>query len=400
MEYSKRRGRRVSAYAGYLKPILSRPNLRVITNAEVTKLIFEGNRVTGVVYTSTASQIPSQRLISTRRIVRAQKEVILSAGTLGTPAIMMRSGVGPKDVLAVTGIPPVKYLPVGMNLHDHPTVMLEFIINNRSSPLIEERDLNPETWRYFNEFGDGPYSCFSGITGQAFLPSSLAHVTWNDGTPGNKNWADLHLLNIHSTEPQEPGTFIRDSYVLSKDEVVISGTTVGARPKSRGRLTLNVTNPDSDPLVDFRFYENLDDLEVMLDGLKTTLRIHEETPSYRRLGARLPPNPHPGCLNIPFRSDNYFRCVIKQQTRSIMHATGTMRMGRGGSDPKAVVNSRLNVIGFENLRVCDGSIMPQVTNANTQAAVYVIAEKTADVIVQRWERYGSPGKFKSREFLN
>lgn len=126
-------------------------------------------------------------------------------------------------------------------------------------------------------------------------------------------------------------------------------------------------------------------LYLIFEGLKATLRIYEDTPTFQRLGARLPPNPHPGCLNIPFRSDNYWRCLIRQQTASIMHLVSTCPMGRE-RDPRTVVDSRLKVIGLENLRVCDGSVMPQVINANTQAPVYVIAEKTADVILQRWTR--------------
>lgn len=256
----------MSSYTGYIKPILGlRPNLQIITHAEVNKVLFEGNRAVGVVYRMLTS---SGRFNSPQRIARARKEIILSAGSIASSAILMRSGVGPRDVLQASKIPVVKYLPVGLNLHDHPIASLDFIINNRSAVFIPERDLNPETLRYYNSVGDGPYSCYAGITTQAFLASSLAGVDWDDGTIGDRNWPDIQLLTVNS--PGSPGVVSapsnRNSYVLRNDEVVINSGFCGGRPKSRGRITLNVTNPEGDPLIDFRYYENLDDMQVMLEG--------------------------------------------------------------------------------------------------------------------------------------
>lgn len=151
-EYSKRFGRRVSCYEGYLRPIMhSRKNLKVVTGVVVSRVTFEGKRATGVTYkvNGTGSEF----------FVRARKEVIVSSGVIESPAILMRSGVGPKEILRKAGIPAVKYLPVGENLHDHVCVILPILVNKRHPVFNFWRDLTPENWRIFNETGEGKKFC-------------------------------------------------------------------------------------------------------------------------------------------------------------------------------------------------------------------------------------------------
>lgn len=123
----------------------------MITNAEVSRVLFENHRAVGVVY-STGSGCDIS--------VRAQKEVIISAGAINSPIILMKSGIGPKDSLERAGIPVIKELPVGQNLHDHVVVPLEFIVRNTSEVFMAERDLTLENFQYYNKFGDGNYAQF------------------------------------------------------------------------------------------------------------------------------------------------------------------------------------------------------------------------------------------------
>lgn len=148
LEVSKRFGRRVSSYAGYLKPVMgSRRNLKVITRAVVTHVIIEGDRATGVSYKLNGAGPALQ--------AQATKEVIVCAGVMESPAILLRSGIGPINVLRSARIPVVKQLPVGRNLHDHTGVALQIIISKKHPVYDAERDLTPANWRIYNETGEG-----------------------------------------------------------------------------------------------------------------------------------------------------------------------------------------------------------------------------------------------------
>lgn len=147
-EFAKKKGRRVSSYEGYLKPVIdSRRNLRVITGVVVNRVIFNRKVALGVTfkYNGKGPEV----------FVRARREVILSSGAIETPAILMRSGVGPRETLKKAGIPPVKYLPVGENLHDHVCVVLPILVNKRHPVFNIWRDLSPENFKTFNDTGEG-----------------------------------------------------------------------------------------------------------------------------------------------------------------------------------------------------------------------------------------------------
>ncbi|ODM92830.1 Glucose dehydrogenase [FAD, quinone] [Orchesella cincta] len=386
-EFSKRFGRRVSAYAGYIRPFLrTRRNLRVIAKSEVRRILFEGNRAVGVRYitnTTEGGQVSN--------IAKARKEIIISAGVIESPLLLMRSGVGPREVLNEAQIPIVKELPVGKGIHDHVVLGLTFVINNKSLVFDPDRDLNPETLRIYNAFGDGPYSTSGGYVGQAMLASTVAQ---NEGNPA---WADYMLYPIQSASA--PAIFPPAEGIAMADwETPVFCGVAAVRPKSRGTLTLNATNVDGDPVIDFNFLSHPQDIQVLLEGIQTALKIYEETPAYKRLEARLAPIEMPACDNLEYRSEEFWRCFIRQRGNSFLHAVGTCRMGRGQSDPDAVVDSRFRVIGIDGLRVADASIIPNVVNANTHAPLYGIAEKASDIILRDWEdRPGgssSPSTFK------
>ncbi|CAL8091968.1 unnamed protein product [Orchesella dallaii] len=372
VEYSKRSGRRVSSYTGYLKPVLgSRPNLRVILRAEARRVIFNGNQAVGVQFRSNVDGIPSDS------VVYARKEIILSAGAIETPALLMKSGIGPKNVLDAARIRPVKYLNVGQNLQNHITVRLDIVINNRSLAFIEERDLNPQTWKYFNEVGDGPYASYSGFGGQAFISTTRQ---------GNQtNIPDIQLAYLGS--PGVPGMFPERTNIQMADwEVATALSVVLVNPLSRGTLTLNLTDVNSSPVIDFQYLTHPEDMRVMIDGIEMAMKVFENTPQFRKLGARFPPNLFPDCEHLEFRSRYFWECHAKQASSAYLHASGTCAMGSGAEDPLAVLDSKLRVIGIRGLRVVDASIMPTIPRANLQAAVYAIAEKASDMILEQWRK--------------
>ncbi|CAL8117898.1 unnamed protein product [Orchesella dallaii] len=374
-EFSRRFGRRVSSYTGYIKPyLLSRHNLRVITNAQASQIIFEGKKAVGVKYSI------SQPSETQTFVARAVKEVVVSAGVIESPALLMRSGIGPKNVLNAAKIPLLKDLPVGENFHDHVNVQLTIIIGNRSEVLIPERDLNPETFALYNRTGYGPYTSWIGTSGQAFLRSSVRR------SDRLRDWSDIQLFPAQSVAALD--SRMREWSLQShiKDwEVPFVISIYLTRPRSCGTISLNPRNVSGDPILDFNMLSDPEDLEVLVDGIKTTLHIYEDTPAYRKIGARFPSYHIPACRNLKFRSDEYWECYIRQYAVPGVHGAGTCRMGRGARGTQAVVDTNLRVIGLEGVGVVDASIMPTVTNANNQAPVYAIAEKAAEMILTRWK---------------
>ncbi|ODM89062.1 Glucose dehydrogenase [FAD, quinone] [Orchesella cincta] len=301
-EFSKRLGRRDSSYTAYIQPILSStPNLRVLTNVNATQIMFSGKHAVGVKFDSNI-----QNSYSTDNVVYAKKEIIISAGSYGSPVLLMRSGIGPREVLEAAKIPILQELPVGKNLQNHIALELDFLINDTSAVIHPPRDFTPENLELFNRTGDGPYSSAGGATGQAFIASSVAKAA------GESDWADIQFTMAHS--------------------------------------------------------------------VKEVLRVME-TESYQRLGARFDSIEIPACMNFQMKSDEFLACYIKHLSHNGCHPVGTCKMGP--SRPFCCV------IGIHGLRIADASVMPSIVNANTQVAVYAIAERVSELILQQWQQQSS-----------
>lgn len=153
-------------------------------------------------------------------------------------------------------------------------------------------------------------------------------------------------------------------------------------PKSAGYLRLKSTNPNDPPLFYANYFQNPEDIETMVEGVKYVLRMAETEP-FQKFGSKLNKIPVPGCENFVFGSDDYWRCAVRQLSGSIHHQISTCKMGPE-TDPSAVVDHELNVHGIKNLRVCDASVIPVTLSAHTNAPTIMIAEKTADIIKNRW----------------
>ncbi|ODN02511.1 Oxygen-dependent choline dehydrogenase [Orchesella cincta] len=370
IESHKKFGKIVSSYTGYIKPIQSaRRNLKIVTNSQATKIVFKGGKAIGIDFVTESTSAGG---LSRQGHVRARREIIVSAGALGSPTLLMKSGIGPRDVLTSARIPIVKELPVGRNLFDHVLIHIPFVINNKSLIYDPQRDLNSDTWKIYKKFGDGPYSTNFGASGQAFISSVKTK------REGNIDWPDIQIIPFHA---RLPGNLL-DLGSMAEWEAPMLVQISLVRPKTRGKVVLDPHNVNGSPLIDLQYLSHPADAQVLLDGIKKTLQIFERTEAYKRLGARLPTLALEPCKNFKFRSNDYWKCYIRNVATSGFHLSGSCKMGKGDDDRKAVVDSNLRVIGINGLRIIDASIMPGIVNADLIAPVLAIAEKVSESILR------------------
>jgi choline dehydrogenase-like flavoprotein len=343
-------GERFSAAKAYLAPNRQRANLHVITGAQVTRVLLEGLRAVGVAYRQRGGE----------KTLRARGEVLLSAGALQSPQLLMLSGIGPGEHLRQHGIAVVHDLPgVGRNLHDHVDVVQ--VVN---APHLTD---------------------LFGLS----LPG-LAHAV-----QGIFEWR-RHRRGLLTTNFAEAGGFIRSSlqeprpdlqlhFVIGK--LVDHGrkTVFGhgyschvclLRPKSRGTLALASADPFAPPRIDPDFLGDPDDLRRLVLGFRAMRRILEQPALAGHRGREL-------AASASARDDAGIAGFIRDHADTIYHPVGTCRMGHGALD---VVDAQLRVHGIEALRVVDAAIMPNVVSGNTNAPVIMIAEKAADLVRQAAKR--------------
>ncbi|KAJ8315043.1 hypothetical protein KUTeg_007193 [Tegillarca granosa] len=291
-----------------------------------------------------------------KKIIRANKEVILSAGAINSPQILMLSGIGPRKHLEDLGIQVVADLPVGKNLQDHLLIQLGHFINSSVSLTAEKMESLLSIAKFFM-FGSG-YLTTSVIEGTAFF----------DTDPETK-YADIqfHLFNLFGEKFQ------------SNTINAFSILPTLLHPKSKGTITLQTKDPFDPPLIDPHYLEHPDDVRSFIKGI----RIYEkliQTPVFKKLDVSMEKTVYKEfCKEHKFRSDEFWECLVRQFATTVYHPTTTCRMGPDG-DPTAVVDPNLRVRDVSGLRVADASVMRNVPSGNTNAPAIMIGEKAADLI--------------------
>lgn len=372
------RGRRHSAYKAFIEPILKRPNLHIMINTKVTKILIDpiSKSAYGVEFTRNNKKYRTM----------AKNEVVLSSGTFHSPQLLTLSGVGEKKDLERIGVRPIQYLPVGRNMHDHITFAELTFVTNKTS------DLNFVT--YINSVFE-----FMQGKGMMTLPAGVEALSFIK-TPTNNSRGpdvpDIELVFTPGSVHMDRGFGIMAGGRMKREiyETVyrpLEGTKYYTflislmlfHPKSVGRVETPNANPFSHPKIHANYFNEPDDIETILHGIKYVLKLIQTEP-FKRIGTRLHSIPMPYCAHIHFGSDDYWRCVIKTMAFSIQHQVGTCKMGPL-NDPTAVVSPELKVHGIKNLRVVDTSIIPEAPTAHTNAISVMIGEKAADMVKNEWQ---------------
>jgi choline dehydrogenase len=325
-------GRRNSAADAYLKPALRRGNLTVWPNIQVTRILIENNRAVGIEYVQNGAT----------QQVRATREVILSAGAVGSPQLLLLSGIGPTAELSQFDIPVVAELPgVGENLQDHLSVGVSYFCTQPVSLTGVETLSNLAN---FLARKNGPLTSNIAEAG-AFVKSreDLAECDLQF------HFAPVHYVDHGFTKPGGHGFSL--------------GPTL-LHPKSRGRVTLQSGNPMDAPLIDPGYLSDPADIAPLIEGVKLARRIADAKAfdPYRGKPVFEPDDPE---------------FYVRARAETLYHPVGTCKMG---SDEWSVVNARLEVHGVAGLRVVDASIMPVIVGGNPQAATMMIAEKAVTFI--------------------
>lgn len=340
-QLTQKNARRSSAAMAYLAPNRGRKNLHVHTGAQVRRIIVENGTAAGV-----------ELLDGT--ILTASCEVILSSGSIGSPRLLQLSGIGPADHLTELDISVVLDQPeVGSNLQDHLDL---YCICEVSGPYTYDRYAKPH---------------LSAIAGLQYLFTKRGPVSSSLFETGGFWYADPEARSPDLQFHLGLGTGIESGVAAMPD----GGVTLNScylRPRSRGTVRLQSSDPAVAPLIDPNYLEDPQDRDMSIRGLKLTQDILAQGPLNKYIKAERLPGPG-------VKSDeDYFRFIC-EHSKTSHHAAGTCRMG---SDDKAVVDTRLRFNGIEGLRIVDASIMPTVISSNTNAAAIMIGEKAADMIHQ------------------
>jgi choline dehydrogenase len=330
-QVTQRDGRRCSTAVAYLHPAAARGNVDVLTDARVYRILFQGDRAVGV------------ELMRHGRLeeVRAEREVIVSAGTYHTPQLLMLSGVGPSEALAPMGIETRHELAVGQNLQDH--VMLSFVILTDKGSLMSS--ITPEAMELYEAEGRGPVTSNGGEGG--------AFVHTRDGLDAPDVQFHIGCLLLHE---EFLGVPFDDAYTFGPAVV---------KPTSRGQVTLRSPLPHARPRILHNYLTTDEDRASMIAGVRLNMEI-SAAPALRDWRRA-------DFLVAQSDSEADIMDFVQRRAHTLYHPVGTCAMG-------SVVDDELRVIGLEGLRVVDASVMPTIPRGNTNAPTIMVAEKAADII--------------------
>lgn len=349
LQYSTRKGLRNSSAVGYLKPAINRPNLTVLPNATVTRVLMDGKRATGVEF----------RLGDSTRQVRALREVVLSAGPLASPQLLELSGVGNSDILKQHGIPLVHHLPgVGENLRDHGNSRMTF---ECSQPIT----INDVLRSPLLKMKEGLRFIFRR-EGLLTICSSTAQMNYRSHAKAEQPDLVLRLMPLSG----------KDRYARTPQLGLdpFSGFSLAVavlQPRSRGTVHIKSTDPFQQASMDPKYLSHEADAQLFVDGMRVARKV-AQMPALQPFVVR---ETRPG---PDVQDDAGLLDFMRETIQTSWHMVGTCKMG---VDTMAVVDPELRVRGLENLRVVDSSICPTIPSSNTNIASIAIGEKGADLML-------------------
>jgi choline dehydrogenase len=341
VQVTQRNGARFSAADAYLRPNMKRPNLEVVTHATVLGVELSGGRATGVRIRGRGRR---------ERVVSASREVILSAGAIGSPQLLMLSGIGPADHLRSVGVPVAHDLPgVGENLHDHPYAVCIWESTVPESLYGADKPKPMAEWLLRRS---GPLT--------STVAEAFAFVRTRPGLPA----ADVqyHFAPAYFADN---GFEEFDGHAFTFGPVLVS-------TKSRGNLRLRSSDPLEKPRIVTNTLAEPEDMASLVAGIKLAREVVEKEPLAEAAGREI----YPGTGVV---DDADIEAFVRRNVELLYHPVGTCKMGTGDD---AVVDPQLRVRGLEGLRVVDASIMPQIPGGNTNAPTIMVAERAADLIKQ------------------
>ncbi|KAJ8672765.1 hypothetical protein QAD02_004025 [Eretmocerus hayati] len=370
-------GERWSTNRAYLHPAKNRKNLLLTRNSHVNKILINKD-------TKSAYGVQFSKFDKVYEVM-AKKEIILSAGAINSPQILMLSGIGPKKHLQSLNVDVIKDAPVGENLMDHigyPGIM--FTLNDSS------------TFKPFNLFSPEEPSIKDYVrsrTGRLTTTAAfeaLAYLNVDSSDPKDKD-PNIELMFASVGPIKDPifmeilGVNYENRAQLMSEPLLQSAWTaipMIMRPKSRGRLLLRSSNPKDKPKLFANYLSEPDDIRVLIKGIRSAIRV-SKTKTFGKYGSSLYRIPLPLCDDMTFNSDDYWECALRTYTGTIYHYAGTCKMG-SENDTSSVVDSKLQVIGINGLRVADASIMPKIVSAHPNIPIIAIGEKISDMIKEDW----------------
>lgn len=364
-------GIRYNTAKSFLKPVRNRPNLHVLKHSLVTKVLVSHHDGVGKIAVGVELVLRGETLQ-----IFAIKEVILSAGTVKSPHILLVSGIGPARHLKQMGIAVKIDLPgVGENLQDHVAVPISF-----TTPGSEHQDQASILSQYLLK-RKGPLMATGLSQNTAFissLPLSNKHdIFWPD--------IQLYISEERNMCSVRGGNHLECQHAPNATDFNIFPAIL--RPKSRGTVRMEDGDPLSDPAIDIKYFADPADVRTLTDAIRQVLQILD-TPTFVNSGIRLNATRVHGCERHPFNSDSYWECAMLWSTVNLHHLSGTCKMGPR-DDKMAVVDDHLRVRGIKGLRVVDASVMPQIVSGNTNAPVIMIAEKAAHLVTRAWRQINS-----------
>ncbi|XP_042857444.1 oxygen-dependent choline dehydrogenase-like [Penaeus japonicus] len=405
-QYTVGNGTRASTAESYLRPVASRPNLHILHSATVHKASFS---ISDCLRKALACPCVCHLIIfdedkkavgitlqyrGKMMTIGARREVIVCSGAIGSPKLLLLSGVGPRSHLQQHRINVVADVPgVGKNFHDHINVYgLTWSVPAGDAPqslsLLSGTDIfSLSALQEFMRSRKGPLTRVSAELLNAWVKVSRE---------GDPLWTDTQIFfNGFSTGsdfglfyPSLWGfdrTFFKNYYkeIFGREGFTIRPILV--RPKSRGSVTLLSSDPRRPPAIDPNYLSHPDDVATLVNGIKFSLALGNTSDFARLYRAKFFEKALPGCEDQPYGSDRYWACYVRHMASSFLHFAGSCKMAPS-SDPLGVVDSRLRVRGVKGLRVVDASVMPAVTSGNTNAPVIMIAEKASDMIKEDWNQ--------------